>query len=108
MAIVDIVAKLAKLQIEQNYLIRKLSNKTKFVEDKTPAPVPVNSKILVGYHVILLTGSILCNKGDKGRSPTVLANLDKIEWEEIHRNMRNVHRPLLKCPPRVIISSVRR
>jgi len=66
MEIADIVAKLAKLQIEQNYLIRELSKKTKIVEDKTPAPKPVNGKILVGDHVILLTGGILCNKGDKG------------------------------------------
>jgi len=67
MEIADIVAKLAKLQIEQNYLIRELSNKAKIVEDKTPAPPKlVNNKILVGDHVILLTGGILCNKGDKG------------------------------------------
>ena len=66
MEIADIVAKLAKLQIEQNYLIRELSNKTRTVEDKTPAPKLVNNKILIGDHVILLTGGILCNKGDKG------------------------------------------
>ena len=66
MEIADIVTKLAKLQIEQNYLIRELSGKTKIVENKTPAPKPVNNKILVGNHVILLTGGILCNKGDKG------------------------------------------
>ena len=66
MEIADIVAKLAKLQIEQNYLLRELSNKTTIVEDKKPAPKPVNNKILVGDHVILLTGGILCNKGDKG------------------------------------------
>ena len=52
MEIADIVAKLAKLQIEQNYLIRELSNKTRTVEDKTPAPKLVNNKILVGDHVI--------------------------------------------------------
>jgi hypothetical protein len=66
MDIADIVDKLAKLQLEQNYLLRELSNKTTTVEDKKPAPKSLNNEILVGDHVILLTGGILCNKGDKG------------------------------------------
>jgi hypothetical protein len=87
MEIADIVAKLAKLQIEQNYLIRELSNKT--IEDKTPAPKPVNNKILVGDHVILLTGGILCNKGDKGLVTKVT---DSIVHFTVLRNKHNTYK----------------
>ena len=90
MKIADIVAKLAKLQIEQNYLIRELSNKAKIVEDKTPAPKLVDNKILVGDHVILLTGGILCNKGDKGL-------VTKVTDSTVHFTvLRNKHDPYKK------------
>jgi len=98
MKIPDIVAKLAKLQIEQNYLIQELSNRGRNTEDKKPK-VPlenkklkakeVNKKIIVGDHVVLLTGGILCNKGDKGL-------VTKFTNSTVHftvlRNKHNMHK----------------
>jgi len=97
MEIPEIIAKLAKLQIEQNYLIRELSNKTRIAEDKKlvdtedkkPAPKEVNNKILVGDHVELLTGGILCNKDDRGL-------VTKVTESTVHftvlRNKHNTHK----------------
>jgi len=89
MEIPDIVAKLAKLQIEQNYLIQELSNRARNTEDKKPKAKEVNNKIIVGHHIVLLTGSILCNKGDK-------ALVTKVTDSTVHftvlRNKHNTHK----------------
>jgi hypothetical protein len=59
MEVSDLVAQLAKLQLEQNDIIERLANLTAESQDE--------NEIRVGDYVILLTGGVRCIKGDKAR-----------------------------------------
>ena len=72
MNVSDLVAKLASLQIEQNNIIQQLADRAKDTEaeteeDKKPAAQKEDTEIHIGDHVLLLTGGVLCSKGDRAR-----------------------------------------
>ena len=71
MNVSDLVAKLTKLQIEQDDIIQQLTDRAKDTEaeteDKKPAAQEADTKIHKGDHVLLLTGGVLCSKGDRAR-----------------------------------------
>ena len=69
----DLIAKLAQLQIEQDDIIQQLPNRARGTEtktkdkDKKPKAQEKDNEIHIGDHVLLLTGGLLCNKGDRAR-----------------------------------------
>ena len=71
MNVSDLVDQLARLQIEQDDIIRQLKIRAKDTEaeteeDKKPA-AQADTAIRIGDHVLLLTGGVLCSKGDRAR-----------------------------------------
>ena len=67
----DLIAKLARLQIEQDDIIQQLANRTRDTEtttkDKKPRAQGEDTEIHIGDHILLLTGGLLANKGDRAR-----------------------------------------
>jgi hypothetical protein len=67
----DLIAKLAKLQIEQDDVIHQSANRAEDAEtetkDKKPAARETDIEIHKGDHVLLLTGGVLCSEGDRAR-----------------------------------------
>ena len=71
MNVSDLVDQLAKLQIQQDDIIRQLKvratdTEAETEEDKKPA-AQADTEIRIGDHVLLLTGGVLCSKGDRAR-----------------------------------------
>ena len=81
MEVSDLIAKLAKLQIETNDIIEQLANLTAETQDE--------STIRVGDHAILLTGGVRCIKGDR-------AQVTKVTRSSVHftvlRNQHNTYK----------------
>ena len=93
MEVSDLVARLAELQIEQNSIIEQLANKARAIEtkteDKKQATQQKDTQIHTGDHVLLLTGGIKCNKGDR-------AKVTKVTDSSVHftvlRNSHSTHK----------------
>jgi len=102
MDVSDLVAKLAKLQIEQDDIIQQLANRARDTESKTkdkkpkartkdkkPEAQQEDTEIHPGDHVLLLTGGLLCNKGDRAR-------VTKVTGSAVHfivlRNSHNTYK----------------
>jgi hypothetical protein len=66
----DLIAKLAKLQIEQDNIIQQLANRARDTEAETEE----DTEIHIGDHVLLLTGGVLCSKGDRARVTKVTSS----------------------------------
>ena len=73
----DLLAQLAKLQIEQDDIIEKLKNISTETQGET--------EIRAGDHVVLLTGGVRCMKGDR-------ALVTKVTKSSVHFTvLRNQH-----------------
>ena len=83
----ELVAKLAKLQLEQQEIIEQLASIA--VGTQYAAETQDESAIRVGDYVTLLRGGVRCNKGDKAR-------VTKINKSSIHftvlRNQHNTYK----------------
>jgi transcription antitermination factor NusG len=81
MDVSELVAKLAKLQLEQQDIIEQLASIAAETQDE--------SAIRVGDYVTLLTGGVRCHKGDRAR-------VTKINKSSIHftvlRNQHNTYK----------------
>jgi hypothetical protein len=93
MNVSDLIAKLAKLQIEQDDIIQQLANRARDTEtetkdkdkDKKPKAQKEDNEIHKGDHVLLLTGGVLCKKGDR-------AQVTKVTHSAVHFHvLRNNH-----------------
>ena len=90
MEVFELVARLAKLQIEQNDIIEQLANRANRdieteTEDKKPEAQELDTEIHTGDHILLLTGGIKCSKGDR-------AKVTKVTSSSVHFTViRNNH-----------------
>ena len=84
----ELVAKLAKLQLEQQEIIEQLASIAAGTQNAAE-PTQDESAIRVGDYVTLLRGGVRCNKGDKAR-------VTKINKSSIHftvlRNQHNTYK----------------
>jgi hypothetical protein len=103
MNVSDLIAKLAKLQIEQDDIIQQLANRAQDTEtetkDKKPAARETDNKIRKGDHVLLPTGGVLCSKGDRARVTKVT---DSAVYFVVLRNNHCTHKKpknVRKIPP---------
>jgi hypothetical protein len=82
MDVSELIAKLAKLQLEQQEIIEQLAS----IAAETQGD---ESTIRVGDYVTLLTGGVRCQKGDKAR-------VTKVNKSSIHftilRNQHNTYK----------------
>jgi hypothetical protein len=97
-----LIAQLAKLQLEQDYIIAQLASIAAEPQGE-PANIAVESQdeteIRVGDHVILLTGGVRCIKGDTARVTKVT---NSSVFFTIIRNQHNTykqHRNVRKIQP---------
>jgi transcription antitermination factor NusG len=81
MEVSDLIAKLAKLQLEQQEIIEQLASIAAETQDE--------STIRVGDYVTLLTGGVRCLKGDRAR-------VTKVNKSSVHftilRNQHNTYK----------------
>jgi transcription antitermination factor NusG len=77
MEVSDLIAQLAKLQLEQDTILARLADIASETQDET--------EIRVGDHVTLLTGGVRCIKGD-------IARVTKVTNSSVHFTiLRNGH-----------------
>jgi hypothetical protein len=70
MRVSELVARLAKLQLEQDAIIQQLAD----IAGDTEAETEEDTEIRIGDHVLLLTGGVLCSKGDRARVTKVTSS----------------------------------
>ena len=102
MNVSDLVAKLTKLQIEQDDIIQQLTDRAKDTEaeteDKKPAAQEADTEIHKGDHVLLLTGGVLCSKGDRARITKVTkSNVHFVVLRNNHHTYKK-HKNVQKVP----------
>jgi hypothetical protein len=102
MNVSDLVAKLARLQIKQDDIIQQLANRAKDTEaeteDKKPTAQKADTEIHIGDHVLLLTGGVLCSKGDRARITKVTkSNVHFVVLRNNHHTYKK-HKNVQKVP----------
>ncbi len=104
MNVSELVAKLAKLQIEQDDIIQQLADRARDTDteakgkDKKPKAQEADTEIRRGDHVLLLTGGVLCSKGDRARVTKVTSSAVHFIVLRNNHNTYKKHKNVRKVP----------
>ena len=102
MNISELITKLTKLQLEQDDVIRQLTTIARDTEtntknkDQKPKSHEKDTVTHAGDHVLLLTGGVLCRKGDTARvtktTTSVVHFVALRNNHHVHKKYKNVRK----------------